>query len=68
MHDINILMYVAIHEISHIACPEIGHTPLFKDIFSFFTKESISIGIYKYQDFETQPVEYCGMELNSSII
>ena len=31
-HDINLLMYVALHEISHLACKEIGHTQLFKDI------------------------------------
>jgi predicted metal-dependent hydrolase len=30
LHDVNLLMYVAIHELSHIACPEIGHGPLFK--------------------------------------
>ena len=29
IHDINELMYVAIHEIAHVGCPEIGHTPLF---------------------------------------
>ena len=29
LHDINELMYVAIHEIAHVGCPEIGHTPLF---------------------------------------
>ena len=32
LHDINELMYVAIHEIAHVGCPEIGHTPLFKNI------------------------------------
>ena len=68
MHHINLLMYVAIHEISHIACPEIGHTPLFKDIFGFFTKVAIEIKIYDYHDYAEKPVEYCGMILNSSII
>lgn len=32
LHDINELMYVAIHELAHVGCPEIGHTPLFKKI------------------------------------
>ncbi|VVU94695.1 hypothetical protein CPAV1605_420 [seawater metagenome] len=68
MHPINLLMYVGIHEISHVACPEIGHTPLFKDIFSFFTQIAIQINIYNYHDYATDPVEYCGMILNSSII
>ena len=32
LHNINELMYVAIHEIAHVGCPEIGHTSLFKKI------------------------------------
>ena len=32
IHDINEIMYVIIHEISHIACPELGHTKLFLKI------------------------------------
>lgn len=68
LHKINLLMYVAIHEMAHIGCHEIGHTNLFKNIFEFYTKESIKIGIYKYDDYDTNPVEYCGMVLSSSII
>ena len=68
LHRINLMMYVAIHEMAHIGCHEIGHTQLFKDIFEFFTKESIKIGIYNYQDYDSNPVEYCGMILSSSII
>ena len=67
-HDINLLMYVALHEISHIACPEIGHTPLFKKIFQFFTKVAIKIKIYKYDNYNNYPQEYCGMTLNSTIV
>ena len=68
LHTINLLMYVAIHEMAHIGCHEIGHTDLFKKIFEFYTKESIKIGIYKYEDYDSNPVEYCGMVLSSSII
>lgn len=46
-HDINLLMYVAIHEMAHVACPEIGHDELFKNIFMFLTLEAINIGLYK---------------------
>ena len=67
-HTLNLLMYVAIHEMAHIGCREIGHTDLFKEIFSFYTKEAIKIGVYKYEDYDSIPVEYCGMILSSSII
>jgi len=68
LHDINLLMYVGIHEISHIACPDIGHGPLFKKIFRFFLEEAIKIKIYTKVDYNIHPVEYCGMTLSTSII
>jgi len=68
LHDINLLTYVGIHEISHIACPEIGHGDLFKKIFRMFAQEAVNIGIYKKVDYAESPTEYCGMILSSSII
>jgi len=68
LHNINLMMYVAIHEMAHLACPEIGHTQLFKDIFKFLVKESIKLNIYNYKDYGIKPVEYCGMKLTSNII
>jgi hypothetical protein len=67
-HDINLLMYVALHEISHIACPEYGHTPLFKDIFRYFTETAIQLGLYEHIDFQNNPTEYCGMTISDSIV
>ena len=68
IHDINLVMYVALHEIAHVACPEYGHTPLFKDIFAFFTKVASTIGIYKIIEFNTNTEEYCGLLISDSII
>lgn len=68
LHDINLLMYVAIHELAHIGCSEIGHGALFKKIFKKYIEEAIKIGIYKHQDYSINNVEYCGMILSSSII
>lgn len=68
LHEINLLMYVVIHEMAHMGCPEIGHGDLFKKVFKFFAEESVKIGIYKYVNYNKYPVEYCGMNLQSSII
>jgi predicted metal-dependent hydrolase len=68
IHDLNLLMYVAIHEMAHIACPEVGHGDLFKMIFRKFIEESIKLGIYTKVEYSQNPVEYCGMILSSSII
>jgi hypothetical protein len=66
-HDINLLMYVSIHEMAHFACPEIGHGDLFKLIFKFLIEQAIKINVYRDTNYVTNPVEYCGMILNSSI-
>ena len=39
LHNINLMMYVVLHEISHVACPIYdNHGPLFRDIFGFITR------------------------------
>tara|TARA_B110000971_G_C19990810_1_gene491872 strand:+ start:727 stop:1308 length:582 start_codon:yes stop_codon:yes gene_type:complete len=68
MHDLNLIMYVALHEMAHIACPEIGHGELFKKIFKFLTEIAIKISIYDLDNYESKPVEYCGMMLSSNIL
>jgi hypothetical protein len=68
IHELNLLLYVALHEMAHIACPEIGHGPLFKKIFKFLTEIAIEIGIYNKIDYNIEPIEYCGMILSSSIV
>jgi predicted metal-dependent hydrolase len=68
LHDINLLMYVIIHEMSHFACPEIGHGALFQKIFKKFIDISIKLEIYHYEDYSSKPVEYCGMILSSNVI
>ena len=68
LHDINLLMYVIIHEMSHFACPEIGHGELFQKIFKKFIEVSIELNIYNYDDYSSKPIEYCGMILSSSVV
>lgn len=69
IHDTNLIMYVVLHEISHIACPvyDIGkHGEEFTKIFAFFTQCAIDIGMYTAIDFQKEPKEYCGITINSS--
>ena len=68
IHDKNLVMYVALHEISHVACPEVGHTPLFKKIFKFICEVGMEIGIYRKIDFDSSPEMYCGMMITDSIV
>jgi hypothetical protein len=68
IHNINVILYVAIHEIAHIGCPEIGHTSLFKDINVYLLSKGVCYGLYKPVDYFNSPEDYCGMTLTSTIL
>lgn len=68
LHDYNLIMYVVLHEISHVACPELDHPPLFWEIFEFIAKQAIKYNLYKKIDFNSNPTDYCGMEIISSVV
>jgi hypothetical protein len=74
LYDVNLLMYVVLHELAHLCNydrdknPIQGHGKEFKDIFKFLVKESIDIGIYEYTNYAETPVEYCNIVISSQII
>lgn len=68
IHDMNTLMYVAVHEYAHVGTPEFGHTPLFKRIFKFLLEQSNEIGIYKPIDYRIFPQNYCGMTITEYLL
>jgi len=68
IHDINTIMYVVIHELAHVACPEYGHTSLFKKIFVFLLKVSHKLNIYIPVDYRKKPQDYCGMTINEYLL
>lgn len=64
--DLNTMMFVVLHEIAHLATKSIGHTPEFWDNFKWILKEAVNVGIYKSQDFNSKPVEYCGIQITDN--
>ena len=64
--DLNTMMFVALHELAHIATTSIGHTEEFWDNFKWILKEAIKMNIYKYQDFNSSPKGYCGIEITDN--
>lgn len=66
IHDINTLMFVAIHELAHIVTNELQHTKKFWNNMKKLLHRAEDIGVYKYVDYSTNPVEYCGMMIDSS--
>lgn len=64
--DLNTMMFVAIHEMAHLMTKEIGHPPVFWDNMKFLLEEAIKIGVYKKQEFNKNPVDYCGMKITDT--
>ena len=64
--DPNTLMFVAIHELSHIATKSIGHKDEFWENFKFLLTESSKIGVYKQVDYKKNPQPYCGMSITDN--
>ena len=64
--DVNTLMYVALHELSHVASKSIGHTDEFWDNFKFLITESKEIGLYKPVDYKNTHTQYCGMTITDN--
>lgn len=53
----NMLMFVAIHELAHVLCDEIGHTDKFQDIFQELLNKATELQIY---DPKVAPIQdYC---------
>lgn len=64
--DENLLLFVALHELSHIMTLSIGHTDEFWDNFKFVLKVCQDNNMYKCIDFKVDPKKYCGISVTSS--
>ena len=66
LHQINILMFVSIHELAHVMATSYGHNGEFGDRFVFLLKQATKIGIYKAVDYSKKNVNFCGMDVTDS--
>jgi hypothetical protein len=64
--DVNTLMFVAIHELSHIMTISIGHKEDFWENFKLLLENSKEIGIYDPIDYKKSPENYCGMTITDN--
>jgi hypothetical protein len=72
IHDNNLIFYVILHELSHIASPlyedeHNNHGPVFNKIFSFLINVAVENDFYTKIDFSSKSVEYCGIYINDII-
>lgn len=64
--DEHTLMFVAIHEMSHVATKSIGHKEEFWDNFKFLLENAKECGVHMPRDYKNDPVEYCGMDIHDN--
>ena len=62
----NTLMFVALHEMAHVASKSIGHNTEFWDNFTFLIGEAEEFKVYTPIDYSKKNEEYCGMTITSS--
>lgn len=62
--DLNTLMFVLLHEQSHIAnYSSWGHDDRFWEVFKFILHEAVEAGVYYPVDYSQNPIVYCGLEV-----
>jgi len=63
-YELNILVYVAIHELAHVGTPKQDHHgPEFQYLHAFLLKEAIRQRVYIPRDFSKNPVNYCNVHI-----
>jgi hypothetical protein len=66
LHDLNLLAFVAIHELAHIMTLSTGHTEEFQKNFTFLLKEAVEFGLYTPENFRSNPTTYCGIAVTDT--
>lgn len=62
-HDMNEIMFVAIHELSHCCNHSEGHQKDFWYIFRFLLENANEINIYQIKNYKNDPINYCSTKV-----
>jgi hypothetical protein len=65
-HDNNTLLFVIIHEMSHIASISEGHNSEFVTNFKWLLNEAKLLGYYDPVDYRKSPMTYCGVKVTNN--
>lgn len=63
LHDINTIMFVVVHELSHMMNDRWGHDVDFWILFKFMLENAVECGVYSPVDYSSHPILYCGLLL-----
>ena len=63
-HDLNTIMFVSLHEMTHIAVEILEHPPEFWSAFKFILQEATLAGLIKSHHYNRAPITYCGIKID----
>jgi thioredoxin-related protein len=66
LQDENTLMFVALHELSHIMTIMLNHPTEFWKNFKFILENAIELKIYRYVNYNKEPQPYCGITITDT--
>jgi len=64
--DEHTLMFVAIHELSHVGTKSIGHKTEFWENFKFLLENAKAAGIHEPVNYKEKPAQYCSMDIRDN--
>lgn len=64
--DENTLMFVSLHELSHLATKSIGHNNDFWKNFKFLISEASELNLYTIENYSINNKTYCGVTIRSN--
>lgn len=62
----NRIYFVVMHELAHMITKTQGHTKEYWNNYKLIIKTAIKYNLYTYRNYYNNPVEYCGIDINSS--
>ena len=62
-HDINLIMFVVLHELTHVMNDRWGHLSQFWQLFRVVLRNAVECGIYQPVDYRNNNKDYCGMKI-----
>lgn len=66
VHRHALLLFVALHELAHIATISEGHTEEFNENFKWLIERAVDYGIYTPENFRANPQKYCGIDVTDT--
>ena len=66
IHNFNDIVFVNLHELTHIFDLGYGHTNNYWKCFKFILQVAVKMGLYTPINYRLYPIEYCGLQIRNN--